>query len=301
MKMKNRLFCILIVITFFYGCAKEGCTDPLAHNFDPIAEKDDGKCFYGLSESSASFSFQPSADNPNIIIFTAINPDSATVGNLEYSWDLGNGKSSNGAVATGTYPFSGVKSVTLNVINSNGHTSSTQEFTVANDDFSLLTNPMVFYISGGSTPKTWCVDSNSAGHIGVGPVAGSVASWYSSQSNEKPNVGLYDDRYTFTLNDFLFDMQTNDLIYIQNSFESQFPGSYQNLYDYSAPFTDPPTGNWDIGDDSVLTFSQGLHMGFYTGVNEYKITKLNDDTLWVEYMQSNDPAAKWFGKFIAVQ
>ena len=42
-------------------------------------------------------------------------------------------------------------------------------------------------------------------------------------------------------------------------------------------------------------------MGFYTGVNEYKITKLNDDTLWVEYMQSNDPAAKWFGKFIAVQ
>ena len=278
------------------SCSKEGCTDSAAHNYDPTATKDDGKCFYGLNESAAEFTFEFSESNPNIVNFTAVNQ-----GDYEYSWDLGNGKSSSGAVTTGTYPFSGVKSVTLNVINSNGHTSSTKEITIANDDFSLLTNPMVFYISGGSAPKTWCVDSNSTGHIGVGPVAGSEPSWYSSQANEKPGVGLYDDRYTFTLNDFLFNMQTNGSIYIQNSFASNFPGSYENLYDYTAPFEDPPTGNWDISDDSVLTFSQGFHMGFYTGVNEYKITKLTEDTLWVEYIQSNDPAAKWFGKFIAVQ
>ena len=44
-----------------WSCAKKGCTDPTAHNFDPSATKDDGSCFYGLDASSATFSYQPSS------------------------------------------------------------------------------------------------------------------------------------------------------------------------------------------------------------------------------------------------
>ena len=277
------------------SCSKEGCTDALAHNYNPSATKDDGKCYYGLSENAAQFTFEFSELNPNIVNFMAVSN-----GDYEYSWDLGNGKTSNGDSVTGIYPFSGSKSVTLTVLNSNGHTSSTQQFDIVGDDFSLLTNPMVFYISGGSSAKTWYVDSNSSAHIGVGPISSSSASWYSSQPNEKPGVGLYDDRYIFNLNNFLFDMQTNGSIYIHNSFASNFPGSFLNLYDFTAPFENPSTGNWDISNDSILSFSQGLHMGFYTGVNEYKITKLTEDTLWLEYAQSNNPEAKWFAKFISI-
>ena len=61
--MKQKIFIKIILFTFhfllFTNCGKEGCTDPKAHNFDPSAIKDDGKCFYGLNESSASFTFIP--------------------------------------------------------------------------------------------------------------------------------------------------------------------------------------------------------------------------------------------------
>jgi len=293
--MKKRIIYILI-IALFYSCEKEGCTDTNAHNFDPKATKDDGKCFYGLSEELSRFNYTFSDSNSNIVQFSALSTE-----NLEYSWDLGNGKTSSGSTAIGEYPFSGIKFVSLTVMNSNGHVSSTEQINITSDDFSLLTNPLLFYISGESGSKTWHVDSNSVGHIGVGPISSNTSSWYNSQPNEKPGVGLYDDRYTFKLNNFQFEMQTNGSIYIQNSFAGLFPGSYENLYDFTAPFEDPLPGNWDISDDSTLTLSNNMHMGFYTGVNEYKITKLNEDTLWFEYIQSNNPDAKWYAKFISLQ
>ena len=81
MKFKNLL--LLIPICLVWSCAKKGCTDPTAHNFDPGATKDDGSCFYGLNASAATFTFQPSPDNENIIIFTADNPTMGALGILE--------------------------------------------------------------------------------------------------------------------------------------------------------------------------------------------------------------------------
>ena len=83
MKLKSIL--LLLPLMLVWSCAKKGCTDPTAHNFDPSATKDDGSCFYGLDASSATFSYQPSSGSDNIIIFTADNPD------VECSWDFGNG------------------------------------------------------------------------------------------------------------------------------------------------------------------------------------------------------------------
>jgi hypothetical protein len=45
MKMINKLFYIVFFLGIIQSCRKEGCTDPLAHNFDDSAKKDDGKCF----------------------------------------------------------------------------------------------------------------------------------------------------------------------------------------------------------------------------------------------------------------
>ena len=102
--MKQKIFIKIILFTFhfllFTNCGKEGCTDPKAHNFDPSAIKDDGKCFYGLNESSASFTFIPT-NNSNIIVFKADNPG------VECSWDFGNGTVGSGTVDTAEYPFAG--------------------------------------------------------------------------------------------------------------------------------------------------------------------------------------------------
>ena len=58
-KMINKLFYIIFFLGIILSCGKEGCTDPLAHNFDESAKKDDGKCFYGINDSlAAQFSFE---------------------------------------------------------------------------------------------------------------------------------------------------------------------------------------------------------------------------------------------------
>ena len=90
MKLMNykKIILFSIPLMFVLSCGKKGCTDPVAHNFDPSATKDDGTCFYGLNESSASFTFTPTS-NPNVVVFTANNPD------VECSWDFGNGTTSN--------------------------------------------------------------------------------------------------------------------------------------------------------------------------------------------------------------
>ncbi|GIR58027.1 MAG: hypothetical protein CM15mP65_06080 [Crocinitomicaceae bacterium] len=62
----------------------------------------------------ATFTYQPSADNDNILIFSADNPD------VECSWDFGNGTSGSGPVDTAKYPFAGSFDVTLSVFNSQG-------------------------------------------------------------------------------------------------------------------------------------------------------------------------------------
>ena len=43
--MKNYIFTLLISIVLF-SCKNEGCTDPLAINFDDSSNKNDGSCEY---------------------------------------------------------------------------------------------------------------------------------------------------------------------------------------------------------------------------------------------------------------
>ena len=143
MKLKSIL--LLLPLALVWSCAKKGCTDPIAHNFDPSATKDDGSCFYGLDASSATFSYQTSSGsgNDNIIIFTADNPD------VECSWDFGNGTSGSGPVDTAKYPFAGSFDVTLSVFNSQGNAQNTQTITIDSNDISLFDNPLhlIYYFS----------------------------------------------------------------------------------------------------------------------------------------------------------
>ena len=50
-----------------------------------------------------------------------------------------------------------------------------------------------------------------------------------------------------------YDQVTNGDIYIHNALAGQFPGSFENLYDYTAPFDDQ-LDSWDLTQDSILSF-----------------------------------------------
>jgi PKD repeat protein len=238
------------------------------------------------SDEDLMFTFAPSDTNANVILLTAPN---ANVVNI---WDFGNGLKGEGQNVHAIYPYAGTYSVTLSVFNQGGSKSSSQEVVIDQTDLSLLNNPYYNALTGGTSgpgSKTWYIDSNETAHFGVGPdpvsPLGDVPEWWSAGPNDKPGCGLYDDRYTFSLDGFGFDMSTNGDVYIHNSLAGSFPGSFQNLGDFTAPYSDQLGEQWSIVEDgdATLTVSNNSFIGFYTGVHSYRILDITDSTMSLQY------------------
>jgi PKD repeat protein len=250
------------------------------------------------SSADAQFTMAPSAANANIIELSAANPD------IQCVWDFGNGTKAQGANVNATYPYAGTYTIKLTVFAKGGSRSSSQQVTIANDDFGLLNNPYYTLLTGGvSGPgyKVWVVDSAASGHMGVGPdpesALGATPEWWAAGANEKPGCGLYDDQYVFHLNAFKFDMITNGDVYVHNSLAASFPGSFQNLADYTAPFDNQMNESWLLteGAETTITISGNAFMGFYTGPRVYRILSATDSTLHLQYGH-HAGGLKWYLK-----
>lgn len=254
----------------------------------------------------AAFTYAPSADNDNIIEFTAKNQT------FLMKWDLGNGSTAEGKTAEGTYPSKGTYTVTLTVYNAGGSVSSTQKVDIAQTDPSLLDNPLYNMLTGGpdsaTIGKTWVIDSLEDGHFGVGPDpsdpnAGDVPNYYAAAANEKAGGGMYDDRYTFYLKDFNFDMVTHGDVFINGAQEPNFPGATPAVGDYNAPY-DPPSGlTWSVtdpGDGSypTLTISQGGFLGYYAGTSKYQIISITSNEMFLRYVDQANAGLAWYIKLI---
>lgn len=250
------------------------------------------------SDADAAFTYKASADNDNIIEFTATNPD------ITAKWDFGNGFNGEGTNATGTYPNKGTYTVSLTVFNSGGSNSSSQDIVIAEDDPSLLDNPLFELLTGGAAAggsKTWVLDSTRAGHFGVGPAAGTWPEWWSADPNIKANTGLYSDRYTFKLTGFGFDQVTNGSVFINDNQMGGFPGSYANSDDATAPYADQLGETWKLeeGDeDTTITISGSAFIGFFTGVRTYQIMKLAENELTIKYLDAQDPTLAWYIRLV---
>jgi PKD repeat protein len=253
------------------------------------------------SDQDASFTFAASDTNSNVIVFSAVNQD------ILCMWDFGNGIKKQGNTVVASYPYAGTYTVKLTVFNKGGSKSSTQQVVIAQDDLSLLNNPYYTKLTGGASGpgyKVWHVDSSYAGHFGVGPdpesALGPVPEWYSAGANEKPGCGMYDDRYIFYLNGFKFDMVNHGDVYVHNSLAAQFPGSFQNLGDFTAPYTDQLQGSWLLteGDQTSISLSTNSFLGFYTGVNEYRILDITDSTMSLQY-KHHAGGLSWYLKLSA--
>jgi PKD repeat protein len=240
----------------------------------------------------------PSAANVNIIELSASNPS------LQCVWDFGNGSKAQGANVTATYPYAGTYTIKLTVFAKGGSRSSTQEVTIANDDFTLLNNPYYTMLTGGVNGpgfKVWVVDSAASGHMGVGPdpesALGATPEWWAAGAGEKPGCGIYDDQYVFHLAGFKFDMITNGDVYVHNTIANEFPGSFQNLFDYTAPFADQLNESWLLTEDTdpTITISGSAFLGFYTGPRVYKILSATDSTLHLQYGH-HAGGLKWYLK-----
>lgn len=252
------------------------------------------------SEADAAFTYTESATSPNILNFVGTNPDVRAI------WDLGNGTTAEGPAVTGTYPNAGVYTVTLTIFNKGGSASTSQDITIQNTDPTLLDNELYNFLTGGSSgpgSKTWVIDSASSTHFGVGPdpigAAGDFPEWYAAAPGDKAGVGLYDDRYVFYLNDFRFDMEVYNEVYVHNELSGDFPGSYKNATDYTAPYTDQLNETWTLteGTDTMLTVSGNSFIGMWTGVREYRIINISDTALWLQY-KHHSGGLHWYLRLI---
>lgn len=253
--------------------------------------------------ADAAFTYAASATSENIINFTATNAD------LTAKWDFGNGTTGEGTVVSATYPNAGTYTVTLTVFNSGGSASSSQDIVIANTDPTLLDDPIYNILTGGISvgSKTWVIDSTRAAHFGVGPnpigAAGNYPEWYAAGPIEKAGAGLYNDQYTFHLEGFKFDMETNGDIYLNTEQAANFPDAFQsNVGDYTSPYAARMGENWTItvGDDTTLTVSGDAFIGYYTGVNTYQIINLNENEISLRYLDAANDGLAWYIRLVPV-
>ena len=257
------------------------------------------------AEDEAAFTYSPDEENDNIIHF------SNSSNNFIKVWDLGNGSTVKGASATGVYPDSGTYVVKLTVYSAGGSTASTQEIYIAQSDPTLLDKPIFNMLTGGAgSPegKTWVIDSAVAGHFGVGPnpsdaAQGDVPNYYAAAPNEKAGGGMYDDRYTFRLAGYDFTQQTNGDIYLNGGQAGDFPGAAESpVGDMTAPYTAPDNLTWTLsepeGEYPVLTINSGGFIGYYTGVSTYQIVKLEENEMFLRYLDEAAPDLAWYLRLI---
>ena len=157
----------------------------------------------------------------------------------------------------------------MSVFNSGGSKSSSQEVVIDQTDPGLLDNPIFTMLTGGVDGpgfKSWYIDSTVAGHFGVGPAPshsdfdGYYPKWYAASSLEKSGGGRYDDRYTFRLQGFSFDMVTNGDVYVNSEHAGMAPFDDTTsviVGDFICNFPDQMGETWLIteGTDTMLSVS----------------------------------------------
>lgn len=255
------------------------------------------------SQADAAFTYQASASSANVIEFTASN------GSLAASWDFGNGSTGSGTNVSATYPFAGSYDVTLTVQNSGGSASSTQTIVIAQDDPTLINNPLFALLTGGSS-KTWAVDSASAAHFGVGPdpigAAGRYPEWYAAGPNEKAGADMYNDRYTFHLNGFGFDQVTGGGVYVNAGHAGTPPfddTTASPVADFIANFPNQMGETWlldDSGADTTLTISGNAMIGYWAGTRTYTVISIEENELWLSFVDTKaaNPGLTWYIRLV---
>lgn len=255
------------------------------------------------SFSDVTFTAVTSPTSDNVITFTANNPSVIAV------WDFGNGTTGKGTTVTTSYPRKGVYTVILTVFADGGSLASQADITIANDDFSLLSDTLFTLLTGGvNNPngKIWVIDSTNMGHMGVGPnppsALGFIPEWWSAAPNDKAATGLYNDEYVFYLDGSRFDMLNKGDIYVHTDHESNFPGAFQNKGDFTAPFPEQLNENWlltfDAGSDTTITISGSAFMGMNTGVQTYRILSITEDVMFLRYLHAGNDGLSWYLRLI---
>ncbi len=260
----------------------------------------------------------PNGDGSGSVNFTFLADDA-----LSYKVDFGDGsgddvyssseilKQYNGV---GTHNYT----VIVTAIGVGGSsTTSTIDLEVY---YAFDVNPVtVTLLTGDSvTGKTWAVDEDLNGHLGLGPGPNRtdgneetfIPSWFQAAPNSRSEKGIYDDRYTFT-SEGVFTHQTNGDMYgykwaFEEDFDPAAPGVFGGfgsewILDYP-DYTEGFDYNGDDDGTEYIQFAQRGHCGFFNGAHKLMILELTETTMW---LRSTSPSgtniATWYVKLKVIE
>lgn len=139
---------------------------------------------------TAVFEVQPSS-NPNRVKLINKTPDAFLL-----RWDFGNGTTKDTLEAEAYYPFRGTYRVTLTAFGKGGHSTTSKDVVITQDDPSACTGNL--QILSACSSKTWKL-APEAGALKVGPDAAISTVWWSNNANDVAvRACLFNDEYTFT-------------------------------------------------------------------------------------------------------
>jgi hypothetical protein len=245
----------------------------------------------------ATFDAQPKADNPNIIALKNTSPG------FNVTWDFGNGETAQGNAVEAKYPLQGEYTITMTMYTKGGSAASSKKVTIANTNYVMLNRPDYNLLTGGSQQiggKTWVIDKDFAGHMGLGSVERYMIDWWwQAGPNEKEGMGLYDDEYTFLLTGLGFEIKNNGDAFANGASSGDIGGTGSG--DQKVSYTAPTGATWSIaedGDKKYLILSKGAFIGFYTGVSKYEIITLEANELYLRFLDAKNPGNAWYQRLV---
>lgn len=156
----------------------------------------------------------------------------------------------------------------------------------------------------GDSERTWRVEAETSGHMGVGPGDAMEAVWWNAGPYEKDGLGMYDDRITFyadgtvfydTMGDIFGKKDAIDPIWGDKGQEEQADNEY-----YNYPL-DAYSDSWYIsapGGLETLNFNGNAFSGFFVGAQSFNIIGRTENTMYLRCVGSDGNS--WYNKLIAI-
>ncbi len=182
--LSNKTFWIQLIIPVFACFFIVGCGD----------DDEPGGGGGGTEDPIASFQYEIDADDFLTVQFSNFSQNANG-----YSWDFGDGASSDEESPSHTYAAGGSYTVTLTASNDAGTSSMRSE------SFTLTDPNAALKLLTGETSKTWKLFREGTS-MSLGPNADSPAEWWSGLQNDGSRPCLYEQEFTFNLDgSYTFD------------------------------------------------------------------------------------------------
>lgn len=186
----------------------------------------------------------------------------------------------------------------------------TKDITVRSD---FNVNPQIVTDLTNNASKTWMVDKDVPGHLGVGPWIGCVTPcWWAAAINEKVNCCncFYTSRFTFTKtvsNTYTLDVSTPDGAFTKTGSLASIPGipasGDEGCYPYaggssSFSFVPSSTGidaSTPSTQTSILLSGTTTFIGYGSLQKEYEIMVLDGNYMYLR-VQGTETGNSWYLK-----